>query len=122
MIRRPPRSTLFPYTTLFRSSRRDSGTAPRPRRRSETRETAFYHRGEELLAEPRSVVPRADDAKRAAARHQWTGAQLRFPAGGGNEKHGQQERADRRDRDRRFRRIIGFVGCFRMGGGQPTGG
>src|SRR3712207_8365825 len=23
MIRRPPRSTLFPYTTLFRSSRRD---------------------------------------------------------------------------------------------------
>src|SRR5258707_2164479 len=26
MIRRPPRSTLFPYTTLFRSD----GTAPRP--------------------------------------------------------------------------------------------
>src|SRR2546430_10633311 len=24
MIRRPPRSTLFPYTTLFRSVRRDS--------------------------------------------------------------------------------------------------
>src|SRR5207253_8404924 len=24
MIRRPPRSTLFPYTTLFRSSREDS--------------------------------------------------------------------------------------------------
>src|SRR5258707_8500424 len=37
MIRRPPRSTLFPYTTLFRSSSR--GLAPRapargfPRRR-----------------------------------------------------------------------------------------
>src|SRR6266536_2755826 len=28
MIRRPPRSTLFPYTTLFRSSPR--GCAPRP--------------------------------------------------------------------------------------------
>src|SRR5258706_4589468 len=27
MIRRPPRSTLFPYTTLFRSSRR--GSQPR---------------------------------------------------------------------------------------------
>src|SRR2546430_5597654 len=27
MIRRPPRSTLFPYTTLFRSSRRDSSRA-----------------------------------------------------------------------------------------------
>src|SRR5260370_4523832 len=45
MIRRPPRSTLFPYTTLFRSgpprpSRRRSGrrhTSPQPRseRRSE---------------------------------------------------------------------------------------
>src|SRR5580765_8740873 len=30
MIRRPPRSTLFPYTTLFRSaaSRGDAGPAP----------------------------------------------------------------------------------------------
>src|SRR2546426_8314497 len=33
MIRRPPRSTLFPYTTLFRSKarasgRNDSGTTP----------------------------------------------------------------------------------------------
>src|SRR2546426_4921442 len=27
MIRRPPRSTLFPYTTLFRS---DRGTGPHP--------------------------------------------------------------------------------------------
>src|SRR3712207_9338227 len=26
MIRRPPRSTLFPYTTLFRSDRRTVGT------------------------------------------------------------------------------------------------
>src|SRR5256885_9084543 len=25
MIRRPPRSTLFPYTTLFRSAERDRG-------------------------------------------------------------------------------------------------
>src|SRR2546427_12873933 len=33
MIRRPPRSTLFPYTTLFRSRRR--GTAGAPRRASE---------------------------------------------------------------------------------------
>src|SRR2546427_7989401 len=27
MIRRPPRSTLFPYTTLFRSGRRERGRA-----------------------------------------------------------------------------------------------
>src|SRR3712207_9488403 len=39
MIRRPPRSTLFPYTTLFRSADDDlgalvsvSGTGPRNRR------------------------------------------------------------------------------------------
>src|SRR5690554_7499577 len=34
MIRRPPRSTLFPYTTLFRSSRpkRNSTVAPGPTR------------------------------------------------------------------------------------------
>src|SRR5690554_7674967 len=32
MIRRPPRSTLFPYTTLFRSTRTGSPCrAPRPR-------------------------------------------------------------------------------------------
>src|SRR5688572_31432255 len=29
MIRRPPRSTLFPYTTLFRSSPRRKITSPR---------------------------------------------------------------------------------------------
>src|SRR3712207_7049529 len=28
MIRRPPRSTLFPYTTLFRSRRRGVGVPP----------------------------------------------------------------------------------------------
>src|SRR5437773_8997189 len=38
MIRRPPRSTLFPYTTLFRSwnlpaGRRESGPALSPRRK-----------------------------------------------------------------------------------------
>src|SRR5262249_60152718 len=30
MIPRPPRSTLFPYTTLFRSAARGSGRARRP--------------------------------------------------------------------------------------------
>src|SRR5688572_32740459 len=32
MIRRPPRSTLFPYTTLFRSWQRVSGKRPAPER------------------------------------------------------------------------------------------
>src|SRR3712207_8258767 len=31
MIRRPPRSTLFPYTTLFRSGRLDEHTIARKR-------------------------------------------------------------------------------------------
>src|SRR2546422_6134595 len=31
MIRRPPRSTLFPYTTLFRSPDARLGAGPRPR-------------------------------------------------------------------------------------------
>src|SRR2546427_4052341 len=31
MIRRPPRSTLFPYTTLFRSVQRADAGVPRPR-------------------------------------------------------------------------------------------
>src|SRR3712207_8620263 len=51
MIRRPPRSTLFPYTTLFRSDTRDvcarvardvpeRGVVARKRRRSGDRESA----------------------------------------------------------------------------------
>src|SRR3712207_7058698 len=39
MIRRPPRSTLFPYTTLFRSQGHSSGQAARGRRgRAHSRE------------------------------------------------------------------------------------
>src|SRR2546430_5381979 len=34
MIRRPPRSTLFPYTTLFRSDSRRIRRVPRPARLS----------------------------------------------------------------------------------------
>src|SRR2546428_6361780 len=37
MIRRPPRSTLFPYTTLFRSPRLDRLPAARAARRLEGR-------------------------------------------------------------------------------------
>src|SRR5258708_11719599 len=32
MIRRPPRSTLFPYTTLFRSASTSAGDFPRAKR------------------------------------------------------------------------------------------
>src|SRR2546430_1291646 len=36
MIRRPPRSTLFPYTTLFRSHSARAVAADRPHREAET--------------------------------------------------------------------------------------
>src|SRR5690242_21265620 len=45
MIRRPPRSTLFPYTTLFRS--REPG--PHVRRRAHLERRA--HRAQEALAD-----------------------------------------------------------------------
>src|SRR3546814_4751339 len=48
MIRRPPRSTrtdtLFPYTTLFRSSRRRSGAPRRWPRRGGARQIGFLYR------------------------------------------------------------------------------
>src|SRR2546428_8582472 len=52
MIRRPPRSTLFPYTTLFRSSPRDlvqqggeRGHAEQPEPHSAQRATRLRGRG-----------------------------------------------------------------------------
>src|SRR3712207_7864447 len=43
MIRRPPRSTLFPYTTLFRSGRTGGSHPPSgwPRPRSSSRRSGF---------------------------------------------------------------------------------
>src|SRR3712207_8963637 len=41
MIRRPPRSTLFPYTTLFRSRVRDLRLAQRDRREARSALRAF---------------------------------------------------------------------------------
>src|SRR3712207_8971278 len=44
MIRRPPRSTLFPYTTLFRSGCRYPG-CPRPAAYCEAHHAAFWRHG-----------------------------------------------------------------------------
>src|SRR5438105_10698446 len=63
MIRRPPRSTLFPYTTLFRSKiGRWQSAVParrehRPRTRTAGRQTgAGPHRSEEHTSELQSRV------------------------------------------------------------------
>src|SRR3712207_7925799 len=72
MIRRPPRSTLFPYTTLFRSAG-GAGTRPAaPRRRGRPRSAARFvgaglpWRGAGWLAAPAS--PAAASARRGPAR------------------------------------------------------
>src|SRR3712207_7659178 len=59
MIRRPPRSTLFPYTTLFRSARSTSSWGkstvehgPRPRR------PAGRHRRDDAVPDPAAVRQR----------------------------------------------------------------
>src|SRR2546430_11720167 len=61
MIRRPPRSTLFPYTTLFRSSagwRRDTADTPPPhdrlRERAHPRHPRPSTRSEEHTSELQS--------------------------------------------------------------------
>src|SRR3989442_4228711 len=69
MIRRPPRSTLFPYTTLFRSPRKslhdrrvDSGGAPL----QSHRETAQSARHLEWHAPDRPSLRRRADPQRSA--------------------------------------------------------
>src|SRR5437764_4834694 len=55
MIRRPPRSTLFPYTTLFRSREADPARVPRlPRRRGHERHAVG--RSEEHTSELQSPM------------------------------------------------------------------
>src|SRR5256885_13983787 len=54
MIRRPPRSTLFPYTTLFRSSVGAAGLAKRVERRDAARRRAANRRSEEHTSELQS--------------------------------------------------------------------
>src|SRR5256885_13063817 len=54
MIRRPPRSTLFPYTTLFRSLSIASRNLGSPLARSMTFTSAFVARSEEHTSELQS--------------------------------------------------------------------
>src|SRR3712207_9187634 len=64
MIRRPPRSTLFPYTTLFRSDRHLRGNADggaQPRRAGKARRVVRQH------ARPAHALLAALRLSRAAA-------------------------------------------------------
>src|SRR3712207_6922023 len=76
MIRRPPRSTLFPYTTLFRSQRaqEDDGERPPPEPADEPERSpqrfdaadVFRHHGRDRRR-PRDEQPdaRHDEAQRS---------------------------------------------------------
>src|SRR5437763_12047993 len=55
MLRRPPRSTLFPYTTLFRS-----GPAPAPARRCSSRRRAAGAARPRHRASPAHAAPQLD--------------------------------------------------------------
>src|SRR3712207_8489592 len=60
MIRRPPRSTLFPYTTLFRSPRARAASARRaPSARRGTRRER--RRSGRARPPPRSATPRSEE-------------------------------------------------------------
>src|SRR5256885_5120302 len=54
MIRRPPRSTLFPYTTLFRSNSHRSGARPPKSENGVVSRTPFSLRSEEHTSELQS--------------------------------------------------------------------
>src|SRR5690242_20952961 len=56
MIRRPPRSTLFPYTTLFRSRTRARRRGPCPRPSFRTGSPGGRPRSEEHTSELQSHV------------------------------------------------------------------
>src|SRR2546427_4391120 len=61
MIRRPPRSTLFPYTTLFRSRQRFAGAQvdrERARQREEDdRGDEGHERGRHRFGQPHAAAP-----------------------------------------------------------------
>src|SRR2546427_2124604 len=87
MIRRPPRSTLFPYTTLFRSRRafrRDrtgygaGGAVEAQRARGDDGEPGDGRRGGAVLGGRVNVFPglraRARQCVRPVRAHPWTSA------------------------------------------------
>src|SRR2546422_6083327 len=71
MIRRPPRSTLFPYTTLFRSpgaARERARGEPVARDGGQVLAAAARQRDRQLH-QGRAAHPGADPARRAERRH-----------------------------------------------------
>src|SRR5256885_8857698 len=76
MIRRPPRSTLFPYTTLFRSAvgedrhrlRPEEDVVPEADQPQQRREVGFERRGAEVLVDGVEAVEELPEGGRAEDR------------------------------------------------------
>src|SRR3712207_9366042 len=72
MIRRPPRSTLFPYTTLFRSHGKDTVARDRACRctQSQTKadelDAAVWGHVKALLEDPAALAARFEELARAS--------------------------------------------------------
>src|SRR2546430_13078986 len=62
MIRRPPRSTLFPYTTLFRSRRREAAEELQRHGAEHPVERIPEREPEHLVVDQPRVVAEADEA------------------------------------------------------------
>src|SRR5688572_31385432 len=61
MIRRPPRSTLFPYTTLFRSISQPTLHANPDNPRQEDKRNIFHHRSLSLPHRKCAVVFKSEE-------------------------------------------------------------
>src|SRR5438105_10049123 len=69
MLRRPPRSTLFPYTTLFRSLEQGARAAAEPRREEEIQ---LGDVGALVLGELRvGFLPQDRKSTRLNSSHEW---------------------------------------------------
>src|SRR5687767_15216401 len=61
LLRRPPRSTLFPYTTLFRSNARSPPRPPSPARPCRPRPRRWPKRPDPPAAPPAVARPRSEE-------------------------------------------------------------
>src|SRR3989441_7101189 len=78
MIRRPPRSTLFPYTTLFRSHHNRPPPGDRLRDRATGNEQEAYPG---VAGLDRDLVARVEQHKRSIARELRSAAGIAHPFG-----------------------------------------
>src|SRR5256886_11986742 len=77
MIRRPPRSTLFPYTTLFRSHGLSGGHVEQLRREDPNQ---IRQVGDRALRDPAGTEPTGDAKDRKSTRLNSSHSQISYAA------------------------------------------